>query len=145
MTKSKKGKKKYAITPSDMMERKALEQKRIELFAKKTCQSVKSARKQLLQEQEDKENRLLQEICNRDLSELTLISKRGTRLTKKTKCDECLTTHGTIWHYSQSSRGPVNLCAKCKEIAQSRSAANSIDALDLAHTGGSFEGNRRKH
>jgi len=145
MTKSKKGKKKYAITPSEMKERKSLEQERIELFAKETGRSVESARDQLLQEQEGKENRLLQENSNRGLSELTLISKRGTRLTKTTKCDECLTTHGTVWHYSHSSQGPVNLCARCKEIAQSRSAANSIDALDLAHTGGSFEGNRRKH
>ena len=146
MAKKRKVKKVYAITPSEMMEKKVLEKKNIKKLARKTGQSVKSVKRQRTKEQEDKENRFMQALRNVDSSEFTLVSKRGTRVAKETTCDECLTIHGTVWYYAQSSIGPVNLCARCKEIVRARSfMRGSIDALDLAHTGGRFEGNRRKH
>lgn len=142
-----KRKSKYAVTSVQIAERESAKQKRIEALAKASGLSVSEFLKNEQIKQEDSESQLLRMSQRRSSKkvELTLISKRGTRIKKKVLCDECLKIRNHVWHYDKSSHGPVNLCAMCKEIVRSRTKKSSFDALNLANTGGLFEGNRRKH
>ncbi len=74
---------------------------------------------------------------------IILESKKGTKQEVPAKCVECKML-ATVWSYSKSNYGRVNICRSCKAIVFDRSFGK-IDALDLANTGGRFEGNRHKH
>ncbi len=74
---------------------------------------------------------------------IILESKRGTKQENPAVCAECKML-STVWSYSKSNYGRVNLCRPCKSLVFDRSFGK-IDALDLANTGGKFEGNRHKH
>lgn len=78
--------------------------------------------------------------------ELVLYSKRATRVEKTHRCEECHAPNSAQWNYADSNRGTVYLCTGCKEIVRVRSFnIKEIDALNLSDTGGSFEGNKRRH
>ncbi|HDY85176.1 MAG TPA: hypothetical protein ENH74_05775 [Methylophaga sp.] len=77
-------------------------------------------------------------------NKLMLISKRGTRIERKTECNLCHKEKSPVWHYTESSHGVVNICADCKPMLFDRSFGKK-DALEYAKTGGAFEGNRRRH
>jgi len=78
---------------------------------------------------------------------LKLISKRASRMIgNSSKCDNCNKIKPLLWHYVKSNRGDVNICSFCKPKVKARSFGSvKTDALDLAETGGSFEGDRRRH
>lgn len=75
---------------------------------------------------------------------LVLVSKRGMRINSKSECCLCHKEKSPVWHYANSSRGPVNICSDCKPRLFDRSFGKK-DALNYAQTGGQYEGNRRKH
>jgi hypothetical protein len=77
---------------------------------------------------------------------VTLLSRRGTTLEGNFPCCSCGKVVSNPTRYSQSNVGPVTLCAACKSRIRSESfPQKEHDALDLAETGGFFEGNRRRH
>lgn len=75
-----------------------------------------------------------------------LISQRGTKLQGKYSCCSCGANVDNPTRYAESNVGPVVLCASCKSrIRRESFPPKDYDALDLAETGGLFEGNRRRH
>jgi hypothetical protein len=75
-----------------------------------------------------------------------LLSHRGKTLQGSFPCCSCGRVVNNPTRYSQSNVGPVTLCASCKSrIRRESFPQKEYDALDLAETGGFFEGNRRRH
>lgn len=141
--KAYKGKRKNVLTMSDMAALNAQEEKRIEAWAKENNIPATEARKRYFDKKWKEANTLPKRALKPE--KLVIYSRRGTRVNSKKLCNECLTIHTTLWHYSRTSKGDIYLCTRCKNIALSRSRPKSVDALDLATTGGQFEGNRKKH
>ncbi len=79
-----------------------------------------------------------------DVGMLRLISKKGTRHDRKTRCSECKSIFEVVWLYAESNRGPVALCSMCKPVVFDRSFPQ-VDALDVAIRIGRFESNRKEH
>jgi hypothetical protein len=75
---------------------------------------------------------------------LILISKRGVRVNERMSCDSCQIHRDLFWRYSESNKGVVHICARCKPKLFDRSF-NKIDALNFAKTGSSFETKRSKY
>lgn len=71
-----------------------------------------------------------------------LESRRGVRVSCPAICDDCKRMREDLWAYARSTLGPVRLCGVCKVQAFERSFG-SIDALDMAYSGGAFESSRR--
>lgn len=83
-------------------------------------------------------------------NDIKLISKRGTIIQGRHKCSCCSNFINNPTEYKNSSKGTVILCASCKKSVRRNSFPKSYsnkkyDALDFAKTGGSFEGNKKKH
>lgn len=76
--------------------------------------------------------------------ELYLQSKRGIRIAERTECNVCGYPASPVWRYAQSNHGVVHLCNQCKPRTWDHSFGK-LDAMDVAYTGGQFEGNRSKH
>ena len=77
---------------------------------------------------------------------IELISKRGTVIKGNHSCSSCYSVVFNPTRYAKSNKGIVILCASCKNKIRSYCfPPEKTDALDYATTGGSFEGNRRKH
>ena len=51
---------------------------------------------------------------------LTLTSRRGQRIGKGI-CAECGVEQLSLWHYSESNQGPVDICSGCKPDVFDRS------------------------
>lgn len=77
--------------------------------------------------------------------EIILLSKRGRRINKQTRCYTCRKIKMPIWRYPDSTAGVVFICAACKPTIFNESFGEKRDALDYAVSGGHFESNRRKH
>lgn len=75
---------------------------------------------------------------------LVLISRRGSRAAGIRTCDGCKKTSPETWRYTESSRGTVHLCSKCKQRNYEKSFVKKTDALDYCTFGGGFESNRRR-
>lgn len=75
---------------------------------------------------------------------LMLISCRGKRIDKMEQCTNCGQVESPVWRYSESNRGVIIVCFRCKPGLLERSFGRK-DAMDNAIFGGGFEGNRRKH
>lgn len=77
---------------------------------------------------------------------IVLYSKRGMKLPGRHACTNCTKTVDNPTRYAESNKGVVILCAACKSRIRAHSfPKDKQDALDYAHTGGRFEGDRRKH
>lgn len=82
----------------------------------------------------------------RTFQEIKLVSKRGTIIHGRFKCTNCGNVVDNPMRYSQTNIGVVILCASCKSSIKMNSFPEKhYDALDLAKTGGMFEGNRSRH
>lgn len=136
----RKEKRTYAISAEEMAKSNAREQERIEKWAVENGIPKQDARRKYFEHKRKEARKPVPEN-----KELTLISKRSTRVNQRMLCDECSTIHNTLWRFSETSKGTVHLCTVCKNDAWARSSFDAPDALDLASTGGQFEGNRRKH
>ena len=75
---------------------------------------------------------------------ITLISQRGSRTSKPTRCSACDVVKTPTWKYSESTHGVVSICSSCKPDIFDRSFGKK-DALDFAQLGGNFESNRSKY
>nr|WP_314622662.1 hypothetical protein [uncultured Noviherbaspirillum sp.] len=75
---------------------------------------------------------------------LILISRRGSRIEGTRICDGCKKSSSETWRYTESSRGAVHLCLKCKQRYGDKSFVKKTDALDYCKFGGGFESNRRR-
>jgi hypothetical protein len=75
---------------------------------------------------------------------LILISRRGSRVEGTRICDGCKKPSPETWRYTESSRGTVHLCSKCKQRNYEKSFVKKTDALDYCTFGGGFESNRRR-
>lgn len=75
---------------------------------------------------------------------ITLISRRGTRVSMRRPCDSCHCIEPVTWRYERSNHGTVYICGRCKSGLFNRSF-DKHDALNLAFQGGAFEMNRRRH
>lgn len=73
-----------------------------------------------------------------------LKSRRGTRISTLTECDECARLRQPVWRYADSNKGTVHICAACKPEVFTRSFG-SIDVMSIAESGGGIETSRRKH
>jgi hypothetical protein len=58
------------------------------------------------------------------LGNIMLISRTGSR-SGGGRCSECDLERSSIWHYSESNRGPVDICSTCKPNVFERSFGNS--------------------
>lgn len=83
-------------------------------------------------------------LSKKIIGELYLQSKRGIRITERTECNVCGYPASPVWRYAQSNHGVVHLCNQCKPRTWDHSFGK-LDAMDVAYTGGQFEGNRSKH
>jgi hypothetical protein len=75
---------------------------------------------------------------------LILISRRGSRVEGIRACDGCKKSSSETWRYTESSKGTVHLCLKCKQRNNEKSFVKKTDALDYCKFGGGFESNRRR-
>lgn len=148
----------YAITPEQMRLIKKQEENKIAKYAEEHGISIEDARKTLIsrgtkktKNKSSNERSLPKKQSQSKKKEkkerkpqLQLISKRGTRVEGTRKCSKCKKTFNALWRYAESTQGTVYFCMSCKSKVRS-STKRKIDALDLAYTGGRFEGNRRRH
>lgn len=82
-----------------------------------------------------------------------LEAARGTRVNLWGPCSKCSQCIRPLWYYALSSRGPVYLCIRCKEVSlQARANRQGVlrkkDVLDMPRrlvAGSAFESNRRRH
>jgi hypothetical protein len=77
-------------------------------------------------------------------SNIILNSKRGMKVRSLMTCDSCGLTEIGLYRYSESNKGLVHICSRCKPSIFNRSF-DKIDAMKLASQGGAFETNRRRH
>ncbi len=75
---------------------------------------------------------------------IELLSKRGTRISERVDCSSCGYPSSPVWRYSKSNYGIVHLCQDCKTHIWDKSFGK-VDAMQVAFSGGRFEGNRSKH
>jgi len=80
---------------------------------------------------------------------IRLISKKSKRIDKRSKCNRCDGYYNTVYRYSDSNQGLVNLCLRCKEIIREKSFGSiQIHQEGLiskfVYSGGAWETNRKK-
>jgi Translation initiation factor IF-2, N-terminal region len=78
------------------------------------------------------------------MTEIILKSKKARKIYENLTCSRCGSWIKPFWRYSRSNFGVVHLCSSCQPLVY-RNSFGSVDALDMAHQGGLFERNRRKH
>lgn len=77
---------------------------------------------------------------------IELITKRGSTSYGVYTCSSCKKRVHNPTKYAKSTIGTVYLCAPCKDRIRFRSFGQKrSDALDIAVSGGAFEGSRRRH
>ena len=75
---------------------------------------------------------------------IILNSKRGKKVYSLMTCDSCGLTEIGLYRYSDSNKGLVHICNRCKPSIFNRSF-DKVDAMTLASQGGAVETNRRRH
>jgi hypothetical protein len=144
----------YAITPDRMAAINAKQEARIAEYARQHGLSTSESRKALISiaarmsPRQKKTSASAKSNEKKRTPKLKLISKRGTRVEGRRNCSKCGSQFTATWRYAESTQGTVYLCMGCagrvKRIG-GRKGGRKLDALDLAYSGGRFEGNRRKH
>jgi hypothetical protein len=144
----------HSISPDDMAAIRVREESRIAEFAKKNGLTIGDARKALrtmaasMSPRPRKIRGSAKPNEARPKGKLQLISKRGTRVEGWRCCSRCSNQFMATWRYAESTWGVVYLCMDCKDRVGrpgERKRRRKLDALDLAYSGGRFEGNRRRH
>jgi uncharacterized protein (DUF2225 family) len=72
-----------------------------------------------------------------------IISKSGTRIVQRMRCDSCACLERVLWHYAKSDKGAVTLCGRCKIGAFERSF-EKVDAMKMTTQRGSLKKNRSR-